>query len=56
MFSLMWRYYHALLVEVRRSIDQLWQPTRVRIGSMTRLRIAAQHFIAPWYWSLPAPV
>lgn len=56
LFSLMWRYYHALLAEVLRNLDQLWQPKRVRIRGGTRLRIAAQHFIAPWYWSLPKPV
>ncbi len=56
LFSLMWRYYHALLLEVLRNVDRLWQTPRTRIPTMVRARLAAQHFIAPLYWSLPSPV
>ncbi len=56
LFSLMWRYYHALLLEVLRNIDQLWKMHRTRIPRLVRAKLAAQHFIAPLYWSLPSPV
>ena len=56
LFSLMWRYYHALLIEVTRNADQLWEEPRMRIPRFTRARLAAQHFIAPWYRSLPSPI
>jgi len=56
LFSLMWRYYHALLREVLRNDDQLWETPRMRIPRLVRARLAAQHFIAPWYWVLPSPV
>jgi len=56
LFSLMWRYYHALLLEVLRNVDQLWKVSRTRIPTLVRARLAAQHFIAPLYWSLPSPV
>ncbi len=56
LFSLMWRYYHALLLEVVRNVDQLWKTSRTRIPRLVRARLAAQHFIAPLYWSLPSPV
>ncbi len=56
LFSLMWRYYHALLLEVLHNIDRLWRVSRTRIPPLTRARLAAQHFIAPLYWSLPSPV
>ncbi len=56
LFSLMWRYYHALLREVLRNGDQLWETPRTRIPRLVRARLAAQHFIAPWYWVLPKPI
>lgn len=56
LFSLMWRYYHALLREVLRNADQLWETPRMRIPRLVRARLAAQHFIAPWYWVLPSPI
>lgn len=56
LFSLMWRYYHALLLEVLRNVDQLWNVSRTRIPTLVRARLAAQHFIRPLYWSLPSPV
>jgi phytoene synthase len=56
LFSLMWRYYHALLHEVVRNVDRLWKTPRTRIPTSVRARLAAQHFIAPLYWSLPSPV
>lgn len=56
LFSLMWRYYHALLLEVLRNVDQLWNVSRTRIPTLVRARLAAQHFIKPLYWSLPSPV
>ncbi len=56
LFSLMWRYYHALLLEVLRNVDQLWEVSRTRIPKLVRARLAAQHFITPLYWSLPKPV
>jgi 15-cis-phytoene synthase len=56
LFSLMWRYYHALLLEVLRNVDQLWNVSRTRIPTLVRARLAAQHFIKPLYWSLPNPV
>ncbi len=56
LFSLMWRYYHALLREVLLNADQLWETPRMRIPRLVRARLAAQHFIAPWYWVLPSPV
>ncbi len=56
LFSLMWRYYHTLLVEVTHNADQLWKTPRMRIARFARARLAAQHFIAPWYRSLPSPI
>jgi len=56
LFSLMWRYYHALLLEVLRNVDRLWEISRTRIPRLVRARLAAQHFIPPLYWSLPNPV
>ena len=56
LFSLMWRYYHALLLEVLRNVDRLWSVSRTRIPTLVRARLAAQHFIKPLYWSLPSPV
>ena len=56
LFSLMWRYYHALLLEVVRNVDRLWQTPRTQIPTVVRARLAAQHFIAPLYWSLSNPV
>lgn len=56
LFSLMWRYYHALLLEVLRNVDRLWEISRTRIPRLVRARLAMQHFIAPLYWSLPNPV
>lgn len=56
LFSLMWRYYHALLLEVLRNVNQLWNVSRTRIPTLVRARLAAQHFIPPLYWSLPRPV
>lgn len=56
LFSLMWRYYHALLHEVLRNVDTLWKTARTRIPRLVRARLAAQHFIPPLYWSLPNPV
>lgn len=56
LFSLMWRYYHALLLEVLRNVDRLWKISGTRIPRLVRARLAAQHFITPLYWSLPSPV
>jgi phytoene synthase len=56
LFSLMWRYYRALLNEVLRNVDQLWKTSRMQIPRLVRARLAAQHFIAPLYWALPNPV
>lgn len=56
LFSLMWRYYHALLIEVLRNVNRLWKTPRTRIPRLVRARLAAQHFITPLYWSLPNPV
>jgi phytoene synthase len=56
LFSLMWRYYHALLLEVLHNVNRLWKTPRTRIPRLVRARLAAQHFITPLYWSLPNPV
>jgi 15-cis-phytoene synthase len=56
MFSLMWRYYRALLSEVIRQAEFLPSDHYVRIPVTTKVRLAAQHFISPWYRLLPSPV
>jgi 15-cis-phytoene synthase len=56
MFSLMWRYYRALLLEVIQNIDYLPSPKQIRIPTTLKARLAAQHFIAPLYWTLPRAV
>lgn len=53
MFSLMWRYYRALLLEVIQNIDLLPSPKQIRIPVSVKARLAAQHFITPLYWTLP---
>ncbi len=54
-FSLMWRYYHELLNQVCRSREQLWKHKRLRISTVARARLAAQHFISPLYRTLSSP-
>jgi 15-cis-phytoene synthase len=54
-FSLMWRYYHELLQQATRNPEKLWSRRRLKVPSVTRVRLAAQHFIPPLYWTLPSP-
>lgn len=56
LFSLMWRYYHRLHVEVTSNVGELWETPRMRIPRLARVRLAAQHFIAPWFHMLPSPI
>jgi phytoene synthase len=54
MFSLMYRTYFALFQKLRRERCVLWSH-RTRLDSPTKWRLAASHFLSPWYSRLPDP-
>lgn len=55
MFSLMWRTYRAVLLELRSQADRIWEQ-RLALSRSTKMMLALQHFFTPLYSQLPPPI
>ncbi len=54
MFSMMWRTYRTLLSQIEQDPRAVAQ-RRIRISTRERLSLVAQHFLPPFFHSLPIP-
>ncbi|MCR9296197.1 MAG: squalene/phytoene synthase family protein [bacterium] len=55
MFSLIWRSYRSLLLQVLANKSRLWEASKISLPQKTRLSLVASHFIPALYRRLPLP-